>query len=680
MVRATLFLIGVCAYAQAPCATEAFKRYDYVLGEWAVVRDGKPVGNVRYRKAVHGCVIVEDYNGPGGISRKGLLFYDSKASRWEIVVAGTDGLLEGVETAPGVFTAGGGNFRLATAGEGWSIAQDGAWKQVYAKSPYPAANANDPRHCDSPMQKQFDFWLGKWEVFNPRGALAGTNHIYAAARGCALVENWTAAGGFSTGISLNFWDTKKAAWRQIWVAPGGVLKVEGTWDGAALRFASPVSRLTFTPNQDGSIRQFWEQTAGGKVWSVAFDGTYRRAVERSREDLLAELDASERATLAVFESVSEAQSKFRQAEGRWSLNQILHHLVLAESVFTKNTKNFSELKQDKSLSGFDPGAIEAILTAVVSNRNVRLNAPEPLLPEEQTLPLPELIAEYRKRREESKALARTGELRGFRTVHPLGASNLDAYQWLFTIAAHNRRHLQQAEEVMADPRYPGRESGLRRWSGLWKGAGKFNGRDVDVELSIKEQLGGKFDELNINIKIGPGQSFQGRAMYGPDAKASWSDSYGNAYPVPGAWVDGKLVAQWGDPIRGRSTYGIAGDGGLEVLDEVKRNDGSYIVFGRYQLNKVISNQSKAWDIRSLTGIDTASSSVRVANFPVGSKLQLSVADRDEIYFIDDGRGVLEVGSQHFPIQPGTIVQVPKGVAARLHAIDQAVRVLVLSAK
>jgi len=67
MFRFLLFAAGLTVYAQGPCASDAFKRYDYVLGEWAVSRDGKAVGNVRYGKAVHGCAIVEDYTGPGGV-------------------------------------------------------------------------------------------------------------------------------------------------------------------------------------------------------------------------------------------------------------------------------------------------------------------------------------------------------------------------------------------------------------------------------------------------------------------------------------------------------------------------------------------------------------------------------------------------------------------------------------
>lgn len=36
-------------------------------------------------------------------------------------------------------------------------------------------------------------------------------------------------------------------------------------------------RLAFTPNPDGTVRQFWEMSGdGGATWTVLFDGLYTR--------------------------------------------------------------------------------------------------------------------------------------------------------------------------------------------------------------------------------------------------------------------------------------------------------------------------------------------------------------------------------------------------------------------
>ena len=133
--------------------------------------------------------------------------------------------------------------------------------------------------------KQFDFWIGDWEVTTPDGKIAGTNKIEPIASGHGLLENWTSAAG-GAGKSLNAYNTAKKLWQQFWVgADGTVLELTGGLDakGAMVMTsesspASPrLSRITWTPNTDGTVRQLWEISRdAGKTWQTAFDGLYRR--------------------------------------------------------------------------------------------------------------------------------------------------------------------------------------------------------------------------------------------------------------------------------------------------------------------------------------------------------------------------------------------------------------------
>ncbi|MEO8385623.1 MAG: hypothetical protein ABI583_10295, partial [Betaproteobacteria bacterium] len=52
-----------------------------------------------------------------------------------------------------------------------------------------------PKPCTSPAYRQFDFWIGDWDVTNPAGKLVGTNLIKPILGGCVLHENWFATGG-----------------------------------------------------------------------------------------------------------------------------------------------------------------------------------------------------------------------------------------------------------------------------------------------------------------------------------------------------------------------------------------------------------------------------------------------------------------------------------------------------
>ncbi|MEZ5313239.1 MAG: hypothetical protein R2862_06070 [Thermoanaerobaculia bacterium] len=150
-------------------------------------------------------------------------------------------------------------------------------------APAPAAA---PRPCAAPEHRQFDFWLGNWEVSTAKG-IAGTNRITKLFDDCGLREEYATPKGYS-GTSFNVYDASRKVWHQTWVDnQGGLLNLEGGLRNGSMvlegRHANPkggqqIDRITWTPNADGSVRQHWEvSTDEGGSWTTAFDGTYRRA-------------------------------------------------------------------------------------------------------------------------------------------------------------------------------------------------------------------------------------------------------------------------------------------------------------------------------------------------------------------------------------------------------------------
>lgn len=137
-----------------------------------------------------------------------------------------------------------------------------------------------------PEARQFDFWVGEWEVTNPAGKLAGRSKIESIAGGAALLENWTGANAGFTGKSLNAYNPARKQWQQFWVgSDGGILElVGGLVEGRmilsaehAVKGVRTIERITWTPNADGTVRQHWEQSVdGGRTWKTAFDGLYRK--------------------------------------------------------------------------------------------------------------------------------------------------------------------------------------------------------------------------------------------------------------------------------------------------------------------------------------------------------------------------------------------------------------------
>ena len=148
------------------------------------------------------------------------------------------------------------------------------------------AQSPSPQRCGSPEYRQFDFWIGEWDVRGPKGNVAGTNRIAAIESGCAIEEKWTGAGGV-TGRSINVYRPWTKTWHQTWVSADGlVLLLDGRYENGrmVLEGNGPRpdgtlvgNRITWSRLESGQVRQVWEQSAdGGTTWTVAFDGLYSR--------------------------------------------------------------------------------------------------------------------------------------------------------------------------------------------------------------------------------------------------------------------------------------------------------------------------------------------------------------------------------------------------------------------
>lgn len=139
---------------------------------------------------------------------------------------------------------------------------------------------------NTPEYRGFDFWLGDWDVFGPRGRQLGTNKIVLLADGCIVEENWQGAGG-GVGKSFNFYNPATRKWHQSymdnagnnWMMDGelkeGVLRYEGTIYSPG---GKPVLvHMTFYNLGPDKVRQTAETSNDdGKTWTPIWDGTYVR--------------------------------------------------------------------------------------------------------------------------------------------------------------------------------------------------------------------------------------------------------------------------------------------------------------------------------------------------------------------------------------------------------------------
>lgn len=142
-------------------------------------------------------------------------------------------------------------------------------------------------NCCTEKHAEFDFWIGEWTVTNTDGSVAGNSVIDKIQDNCVLRENWTSASANYSGTSSNFYNYKAKQWEQIWIDnQGQSLHLKGNFVGNQMILQTDeetnaegkqtFNRVTWTKNDDGTVRQLWEVVTNGSEISVAFDGLYKK--------------------------------------------------------------------------------------------------------------------------------------------------------------------------------------------------------------------------------------------------------------------------------------------------------------------------------------------------------------------------------------------------------------------
>jgi hypothetical protein len=163
---------------------------------------------------------------------------------------------------------------------------------VTASAGQTAAAQSSPPPCTQPEQKQFDFWIGNWDLTwpgnNPNEIVHGTNNIKRVMDGCVVEENFS--GGHSThlrGMSVSLFDARAGKWKQTWVDnEDGYLDFIGEFkDGQMILGREavgpggrrPLQRMVFKNITANAFDWSWESSKDdGKTWQVQWPIHYRR--------------------------------------------------------------------------------------------------------------------------------------------------------------------------------------------------------------------------------------------------------------------------------------------------------------------------------------------------------------------------------------------------------------------
>jgi tetratricopeptide (TPR) repeat protein len=159
-----------------------------------------------------------------------------------------------------------------------AIRDDARWSEIVAivqKNQHPCRHTAEFR--------QFDFWLGEWDV-EQGGQKIARSSIQLILDECVVFENYEAPG--YSGKSLNTWDAGEKRWEQHYMdTTGGSRAFVGGMAGERMVMTTEfdrngthvATRMTYSKEGPDRVRQFIETSLdGGKTWSAGFDGMYVR--------------------------------------------------------------------------------------------------------------------------------------------------------------------------------------------------------------------------------------------------------------------------------------------------------------------------------------------------------------------------------------------------------------------
>jgi hypothetical protein len=176
------------------------------------------------------------------------------------------------------------------------------------------------------------------------------------------------------------------------------------------------------------------------------------------QEILGALDDSDRRAEALVRDLDEERFNWRPDEKSWSVAQCLDHLNVANRAYLAPMRAALNRKGRVRRGAIQPGFLGRWFVATLEPPpKRRLPAPKKIVPAARK-GRHEVIGEWRRIQAEVKDLLRAGaeqDLNGIRFVNPFfSLIRFSVGTGFQVIAAHERRHLWQAERVLANPRFP----------------------------------------------------------------------------------------------------------------------------------------------------------------------------------------------------------------------------------
>lgn len=191
--------------------------------------------------------------------------------------------------------------------------------------------------------------------------------------------------------------------------------------------------------------------AGMLLSFIAADSGVSKKEKKSAAKFLKE---TEKGVLASVKGLSEAQLKFKPAEDKWSVEDCMKHIAATEIALWQMT-NGSLQQAATPEKRAEIKMTDEQVKARIEDRSTKVKTAPPLEPQNTSYKtMEEAVSSFRDNRAKLIEYIKStdADLRNHMATLPFGS--IDCYQMVLFIAAHSNRHMQQINEVKADPNFP----------------------------------------------------------------------------------------------------------------------------------------------------------------------------------------------------------------------------------
>ncbi len=188
--------------------------------------------------------------------------------------------------------------------------------------------------------------------------------------------------------------------------------------------------------------------SGFTFFAAALSAYANPMTQAEREHLVAHLEMTQAWLTDEVSSLSAAQLNFRPEPDRWTVAEVVQHLVVAEPNYWKLLQN--ALKQPPKKLNESATDADVLWYGIDRTRHEKTSQDQN--PKDQHIDAAQALNKFLAMHAQLLAMARSSaeDLRG----HAVPEWGVDAYQCLLEISTHEQRHILQIREIKASAGFP----------------------------------------------------------------------------------------------------------------------------------------------------------------------------------------------------------------------------------